>query len=287
MKAEIVNVTPQMAADWLSFNEDNRPLRRTVVNGLKAAFARGEYIQTHQGIAFSKTGKLLDGQHRLTAISELRDGLFPMLVTWGVSENAFQVMDIGVKRSTADALRIDRRVVEVARLIGVICMVNRASVSPMMLVPIIDRIQDAHDSLLSFCPATVKAWSAAPVRLAAVTSILSGVDQDYVKAVYRSLVMSEFDAMPPVAQALYRNYVSGAVRASDVNDMLARCLDVFSPKKANNKKIQIKDTLDALARVKTLFGDLIEQGRPEPKKIATQEWAAKGVSPIHSSRIAR
>lgn len=287
MKAEIVNVTPQMAADWLSLNEDNRPLRRTVVDGLKAAFGRGEYLQTHQGIAFSTTGKLLDGQHRLTAISELRDGLFPMLVTWGVAENAFQVMDIGVKRSPADALRIaDRRVVEVARLIGVICMVKRASVTPMMLVPIIERIQDAHDALLSFCPASVRSWSAAPVRLAAVTSILSGVDQDYVKAVYRSLVMSDFEAMPPIAQALYRAHVSGTVRASDVYDMLARCLDVLNPKKAANKKIQIKDSSDAVARVKILFGELIEQERQEPKKIATQERVAKGVLPLHSSRIA-
>ena len=58
-------------------------------------------------------------------------------------------MDIGVKRSPADALRMtDRRVVEVARLIGVMCMVKRANVTPVMLVPIIDRIQRAHDSLL-------------------------------------------------------------------------------------------------------------------------------------------
>lgn len=285
MKAEIVNVTPQMAADWLSLNHDNRQLRRTVVNGLKAAFLRGEYLQTHQGIAFSESGKLLDGQHRLTAISELREGLFPMLVTWGVTENAFQVMDIGVKRTPADALRIaDRRIVEVARMIATICMSTRSSVTPMMLLPIIERIQNAHDSLVSFCPTCAKTWSSSPIRLAAVTSMLSGINQDYVKTVYRSLVLSEFDSMPPVAQALYRSQVSGRVRASDSNDMLARCLDVFNPKKASNTKIQLKDNLDAVARIKTMFGDLIEQGRQEPKKIATQAWAAKDVLQPHSNR---
>lgn len=287
MKAEIVNVTPQMAADWLSLNEDNRPLRRTVVDGLKAAFGRGEYLQTHQGIAFSKTGKLLDGQHRLTAISELRDGLFPMLVSWGVAENAFQVMDIGVKRSPADALRIaDRRVVEVARLIGVICMVKRANVTPTMLMPIIQHIQVAHDSLMAFCPTSVRSWSAAPVRLAAVSSILNGTSQDYVKAVYRALVLSDFDHMPPIAHSLYRAHVNGSVRASDTYDMLARCLDVFNPKKGGNKKIQIKDNSEAVAHIKSLFGHLIEQEAPMAKKMATQEWAAKGVLQRNSNRIA-
>lgn len=287
MKSEIVNVTPQMAADWLSLNEDNRPLRRTTVDGLKAAFARGEYLQTHQGIAFSKAGKLLDGQHRLTAISELRDGLFPMLVSWGVAENAFQVMDIGVKRSPADALRMtDRRVVEVARLIGVMCMVKRANVTPVMLVPIIDRIQRAHDSLLAFCPSIARTWSSAPIRLAAVASLIAGGDADYIRATYRSLVMSDFDSMPPVARALYKAHVSGVVRASDVNDMLSRCMSVFNAKKATNTKIQIKDNLESVARIRDLFGDLIQQDEPWAKKTATPEGVAKSVLPLHFNRVA-
>ncbi len=285
MKAEIVNVTPQMAADWLSLNEDNRPLRRTVVDGLKAAFGRGEYLQTHQGIAFSTSGKLLDGQHRLTAISELRDGVFPMLVTWGVAENAFQVMDIGVKRTPADALRMaDRRVVEAARVIGVICMTKRANVTPMMLVPIIEHIQPAHDALTSFCPSVVKTWSSAAVRLSAVTSMLAGGDTDYIKATYRSLIQSDFDAMPPVARAIYRSHVNGAVRASDTYDMLARGMSVFNVKKAANTKIQIKDTGEAIAWIKAMYGHLIEQ--EAPKKMAAQEWAAKGVLQRNSNRIA-
>lgn len=223
MKSEIIKVTPQMAAEWLSLNENNRPLRRTVIEGLKAAFARGEYMTTHQGIAFSETGELLDGQHRLTAISELRDGCFPMLVSRGVIENAFTVMDIGLKRTPADALRIDdRRVVEVARLIGVICLTKKGSVTPLMLLPIINEIQRSHDSLVYFCQTVSKGWSTAPVRLAAVVSLVSGGDADYIKATYRSLVLSDFDSMSPVARALYRSYVNGNVRSSDRYDMLAR-----------------------------------------------------------------
>lgn len=285
MKSEIVNVTPQMAAHWLSLNVENRPLRRSVVEGLKAAFARGEYIQTHQGIAFSARGNLLDGQHRLTAISEMRGVSFPMLVSHDVDDGAFQVMDIGLKRSHADALRIeDRRVVEVARLIAVICSPKRTAVTPLMLVPIIETIQPTHDALMSFCSSSVKAWSSAAVRLAAVASIHGGGDVDYIKTTYRSLVLSDFDAMPTVARALYKAYINGTVSASDRTDMFARGLVVFNAKKAANSKVQIKDTSEATAFIRSLFLHLIEPEAPAPKKMTVEKSAVKSVLHGNSSR---
>lgn len=280
MKAEIINVTPQMAADWLSRNTDNRALRRTVVDGLKAAFARGEYVKTHQGIAFSASGVLLDGQHRLTAISELRDGVFPMLVTSDLPDEAFQAIDIGVKRTAADSLRSeDRKLVETARLIATICTHNRSAITPTLLVPIIDNIAKAHNSLMAFCATTARTWSAAPVRLAAVMSIMQGVDPDYVRTTYRSLVLARFDAMPPVAHALFKSNHDGRVHASDVGDMLSRCLVVFRPEKAGLTKVQIKDNSAALAMVRSMYG-WIASGQVEdatPKKKAATVSAAKGV----------
>ena len=288
MKSEIVNVTPQKAAEWLSLNIENRPLRRTVVEGLKAAFARGEYIQTHQGIAFSAQGNLLDGQHRLTAIAEMRGVSFPMLVSHGVDDGAFQVMDIGLKRSHADALRIDdRRVVEVARLIAVICSAKRLAVTPLMLVPVIEAIQPTHDALISFCSSSVKAWSSAAVRVAAVASILGGGDVDYVKTTYRALVLSDFDSMPPVARALYRAYVNGTVSASDRTDMVARGLVVFNAKKAQLSKVQVKDTAEAIAFVRSLFLRLVDPEAAAPKKMTARESAVKSVLQGNSSRKPR
>lgn len=45
-----------------------------------------------------------------------------------------------------------------------------------------------------------------------------------------------------------------------------------------------KDTSEAVAHIKSLFGHLIEQEAPMAKKMAAQEWTAKGVLPVHSSR---
>lgn len=288
MKAEIVNVTPQMASDWLAYNVSNRPLRRSMVDGLKSAFLRGEYIQTHQGVAFATNGELLDGQHRLTAISELRDGSFPMMVAREVNADAFRVMDIGVKRTAADALRIDdRRVVELARLIAVICTSKRGSVTPTMLLPIIEAIERPHASLIAFCATSSKTWSSSPVRLAAVMMMMTGTDPEYVRAIYRSLVLSDFDAMPPVVRALYKSHVNGHVRASDVADIVTRCLVVFSPKKAMLTRVQVNETTEAMAQVRGLYGYLIpsEEEIEAEKKKATPKGAAKSVLPFNYNQL--
>lgn len=279
MKSELINVTPQMASNWLSQNINNRPLRRSMVDGLKAAFQRGEYITTHQGIAFSENGELLDGQHRLTAISEMRDGSFPMLVSSGVDENSFSVMDIGVKRTQADALRLDdRRVVEVARLIANFVTNRQIQVTPLMLLPIIEGIQRTHDRLVSFCATSAKTWSSAPVRLAAVVSIDCGSNEDYVKTTFRALVHSDFESMSPVAQSLYRSGLDGRVRAANTADMLARCLVAFDDKKAGLRKVQISDTSPAVQRVKNIYGCYVASEQPIEKKKATPVSVAKSVS---------
>jgi len=284
MRTEIVNVTPKLASKWLAMNINNRPLRRTVVDGLKAAFLRGEYIQTHQGIAFSTTGELLDGQHRLTAISELGSGEFRMVVAWDVHQDSFQVIDIGAKRTPADALRIeDRRLVEAARLVGAICLNKKTNVTPMMLLPIIDAIQDPHDAIVSFCPTQAKCWSSSPVRLGAVICMMTGGNHDYIKATYRALVLADFDAMSPVARALFSSHIRGVVRASNSYDMLARCMIVFHDKKANLTRIQINDTSEAIAKVKATFSSLIPDVSEPEKKKASPKGLAKSVLQSNSS----
>lgn len=283
MKAEIVNVTPQTASDWLKFNTDNRPLRRTVVDGFKSAILRGEYIPTHQGIAFSDDGVLLDGQHRLTAISELRDGAYPMLVTWGVSKDAFKVMDIGVKRNAADALKEDKRLVEAGRLIAKCCAEGRGSMSPTMLIPYLRIIEDRHTDLIAFCPTSVRTWSSAPIRVAAIASAQIGVDWDYVKHIYATLTRQDLNNMPPVARALYKSAINGMVRASAAGDLMARCMVVFNPSKADNTKIQIGSSVSGYTIMRDIFAAPVAE-YIEGQKKAAPIGAARNVSMFEYSR---
>jgi hypothetical protein len=65
---------------------------------------RGEWQQTHQGIALDEQGRLLDGQQRLNAIVDSEQPQW-LLVSRGAPEDILMVVDEGTKRSPADYFR--------------------------------------------------------------------------------------------------------------------------------------------------------------------------------------
>lgn len=282
MKVEIVNVTPAMARLWLKRNTViNRPLRRSWVETLKAAFERGEYIMTHQGVAFSESGELLDGQHRLTAISELPDGCsFPMFVSKGFRrEEVFRAIDGGYKRSAADMIGRDRREVEVARLIFE--MFGGFTPTPTAMIPVCERIAPWHSDLVSFCNARSRTWSSAPVRTAAVLTMMNDGDADYVRLVYRALVTNDLPGMPRSAQALVTAYLRGQLTVHPPYDIFCRCLKVFDPGKESLTKIQIKDQSAMIAQVRDFVGVAFFGEPGKKKKAATVVTASKGNSKLN------
>lgn len=245
------SITPPIARNWLSHNTANRNLRRTVVDGYKSLFDRGEYKITHQGIAFSQDGTLVDGQHRLTAISEMPDEFkVTMLVTRELENDAFMAIDLGLKRTAADVLREQPRLAEVARFLAALVNINKSSVTPTFLLPFVEYVRASHDELTDFCPSASKTWSSAPVRSAAVIQLINGANSDYVKAIYRALIIQDFTSMPPVAQAFFRMGLNGSVSASGRLDMFCRSLKVFQPENSNLRMIKINQdaTLQTVRR---------------------------------------
>ena len=63
MKVTIEVITPQLAETYLTANVGNRPVLRRVVARYAREMAAGNWLLTHQGIAFDSQGKLVDGQH--------------------------------------------------------------------------------------------------------------------------------------------------------------------------------------------------------------------------------
>jgi hypothetical protein len=106
MRSRVQTITPAKAAEMLEANTTNRPLSRPVVKAFAEAMARGDWMVTHQGIAFDANGVLVDGQHRLAAVIEA-DIPVEMTVFTDVDENTFDVLDTGKRRTAADVLAID------------------------------------------------------------------------------------------------------------------------------------------------------------------------------------
>jgi hypothetical protein len=101
----VVTVTPKIAKEWLERNTHNRPLRSMTADSYADRMRAGQWVLTHQGIAFDVDGNILDGQHRLEAV--VRSGItVQMLVTRGLPREAQIVVDDHSKRSPFDAIAL-------------------------------------------------------------------------------------------------------------------------------------------------------------------------------------
>lgn len=123
---EVVDVDAGLARELLQYNSFytvgevrrertpdaffNRPLDMALVIHFRNTMLRGEWTQSHQGIAFDKNMRLLDGQHRLLAVIEadkIRPGItFRTEITYNLEPDVFGVVDAGKRRSTADVLAL-------------------------------------------------------------------------------------------------------------------------------------------------------------------------------------
>lgn len=92
-----------MASKILKKNTNNRPVSDGTVKRYAKAMKDGKWHFNGEPIIIASDDSLLDGQHRLQAI--IASGLpQPMIMVKGVNKNAYKTIDVGKKRSAADAL---------------------------------------------------------------------------------------------------------------------------------------------------------------------------------------
>lgn len=102
---EIIDVTPAMAEAWLAKNPNNRNLRQPVVTSYARDILAGNWMLNGETIKFDTAGRLIDGQHRLSAVIAA-DTTIEMVVMRGVDADVMDTVDVGAKRTYADALRL-------------------------------------------------------------------------------------------------------------------------------------------------------------------------------------
>lgn len=101
--SDVEEVGPDQARKMLATMERNRPLSMNHVAKLLHDARTGAWHMNGEPIIVSRTGKLLEGQHRLRMILEYGKPL-PFLVVRGVEDEAFRTMNTGRSRTAADVL---------------------------------------------------------------------------------------------------------------------------------------------------------------------------------------
>jgi hypothetical protein len=107
MYTKVQSVSPQETAEWLSTkNYKNRALSEWTVAKYVQEMKRGRWKLSGKPLIFGKSGRLLDGQHRLKAcvVSNMP---FETVVVYGAEDHVFDVIDDGKVRTMADVLGIN------------------------------------------------------------------------------------------------------------------------------------------------------------------------------------
>lgn len=104
MKVTLETITPQDAERLLQTNTGNRTIRKNRVALYAKQIINGQWRATGEAIKFSKTGRLIDGQHRLHAI--VAAGIpAQFLVIRDLEDDVFKVLDSGLTRGASDVVR--------------------------------------------------------------------------------------------------------------------------------------------------------------------------------------
>jgi hypothetical protein len=101
-------ITPSKAKELLEANINNRRVKAEVVDRYAQDIVAGRWKQdTGEVIKISKSGIVLDGQHRLYAIVKANTHIF-LHIAYGIEESVSDVLDTGCGRSASDVFKLNR-----------------------------------------------------------------------------------------------------------------------------------------------------------------------------------
>lgn len=108
INTEIMKLNPAGAESFLSFSVHNRPISKAVVLRYKSDMENHRWKFTADPIRFNTEGELIDGQHRLTALSMIEDESFELefSVVTGLDNESQRYMDQGKARTIGQHLAL-------------------------------------------------------------------------------------------------------------------------------------------------------------------------------------
>jgi len=235
-KSSIETIFPTTALALLRTNDGNRKLRKNVVARYAATMTQGNWLLTPEPIVIADTGRLLNGQHRLSAIVQANIGV-KMFVVRNVSEKAFPAIDRGVSRNFSDANSVDRYLAETAKLLTSIRAGRLLSQQDSEINQDVDFLRGNHEALMSHCPSMRKYVSTSSFRLAACMRMFDPNSREFALNTYKDLVLGNIKDLPPLAQHLCGVIMSGKLKFDHSEErreaFLVRAFAVFNPDQQN------------------------------------------------------
>lgn len=252
-------MNPAQAQEYLSSNKGNRNIRNSWVNELIKIIKNDEWCLTHQGIAISKDGRLLDGQHRLIAIS-LSGVSVPISVTENCEDDTFLHIDKGVKRSLSDSISVDRKITEI---LSVFLKIASARYDRPELAKKIMKtdIGFASELLISTCRSARRVASSAAIKAGAVMAMIDLNQYEEISKNYRTFILADYDNMPPALKSFERRISTGHINLKDpLNTLYPTSYKAFCLLNRASISLRVSEAemYEIKARTRNYISNLIE-----------------------------
>lgn len=251
MEMKVVTITPQMAEDWLTTRSArNRHISKYIVARYARDMAEGNWVLTHQGLAFDESDRIIDGQHRLAAVVESGKSI-RFAVTTGVPTEAMIGIDTGFQRRLEAVLTIagqqsvSLEMVATAR--GMIALSEgrdaKRILSPMVVAEFLGKYIDGVEFAVHHMSPKKRSISTADV-MAAIARGYYCVDRNIIEAFAHILLtghtMSLVDDQPVIALREYLIHPIGIRGSSSRVDRYRRtelAIDAYAKGKARPKPV--------------------------------------------------
>jgi len=200
-------LTPEKARAWLERNTSNRPVRSAHLKHLTREMSLRRWVLSPEPIVFAKSGRLLDGQHRLLACIQSGETI-PVTVSLVENEDVYLVLDQGANRSTADLLDLPATVISPVQYLLRSCVTQARKVTQSDLRPLVDLELFEHSKYIhEIIKPKHKRFKAAPFRASYIMSIMLGkISQERAAQAYSDLSTLNMIEWTPVMKSLYTQF---------------------------------------------------------------------------------
>jgi len=233
MYSEVVSITPTMASSMLENNNNgNRNLSRSAVEKYAKIMRSGNWSLTPQGLVIdNKTGNLVDGQHRLMAISQTGVTV-DMYVTYVEDPNTFKFLDQGRNRDFADISGTPKKVTVVVQQALRLADIQRKGITYVEAEPyIFGRLGQEVVELYDNVKPKGHMWGNAVFKSMAVCSIIAGnMPKQEVYDLYNSFLNLETSNMSPCRKNFMRQVMNRDVIGTQTPDkaIVSKAYNLFS-----------------------------------------------------------
>ena len=258
MRPEKVLITPQVAQALLFGNNGNRKLMTSRVETLAKAMKSEQWIENGDPIHVSKSGRLLNGQHRLEAVI-MSGCAYNGVVVYGVDESAFMTYDSHAKRTLSDSSGVQRKTIEIY---NIIIRAYKITPNPIMIVAFDGAaIGDVCRAFSENGNTARKNYSRASVRTGFVLVAMNNGKTSEVFAQYKYLVQQDYDSMTDGVKLLSARInartFSGKNGGQEQNE---ECASVIKALTSVHGKTKLVTPYNPMQLIRTYVDELVKRG---------------------------